>query len=630
MQKMLWSISLISVFILATGVWGVEKSRSESAFLLAEQGKLAELKTLVEQDPSVLKLRDKDGLTLLHLAARGGRLETCEYLLAKGADLRARDSYGSTPLVITDSVPVLDLLLKAGSDINAQNKDGFTALHWATFRLVYPDNDTALALALIERGAQVDLKNKDGVRPLHYAVMGGRSDVVKALIAHGAQVNAPAGTGETPISVAAASGPTAIAELLLQHGAELKTQDRQGWTPLHHAVKEGKAEMAEWLLRHGADPEAKGLDGMSPMFVAAANGQVQAAERLASHGGRVDEALAAKESRGITPLFLAAYANHANMVKWLLEHGAKIDAAAEDGSTALLLAAEQGHREAALTLVRHGADVRPKDKQGLTALAHAAQKDDLELIQALVKAGADLKQPVAKGDTPLHIAAREGYPELIRYLLEQRVDVIAKNGKGQTPLEVAWLSGHYDSANLLAENQGDPEGKYYAAPKLLGLVAKVRPVVAKANQVGSAPVKDELGVDCFVVNRSNGPVKVLTQFTVSATLVEVREPGKKALDATIPGPCGDGPFPQLVPASFKTLQPKEQVSVGGFSIIDGRGYGSGRGTNAWDLKKYRGHTLEVRFRYTVDTRFFTYDQDHLMKGVLLGTLWTEPLLVKVP
>ena len=36
--------------------------------------------------------------TPLHLAARFGNIEICEYLVAKGADINAHDNFGFTPL----------------------------------------------------------------------------------------------------------------------------------------------------------------------------------------------------------------------------------------------------------------------------------------------------------------------------------------------------------------------------------------------------------------------------------------------------------------------------------------------------------------------------------------------------
>ena len=46
--------------------------------------------------PSALDLKDFDGNTVLHLAARAGRVETLRLLVAKGADLDVRNALGQT------------------------------------------------------------------------------------------------------------------------------------------------------------------------------------------------------------------------------------------------------------------------------------------------------------------------------------------------------------------------------------------------------------------------------------------------------------------------------------------------------------------------------------------------------
>ena len=47
-----------------------------------------------------VNVRDSDGETLLHKAARAGDVRECEELLSRGADTEAADKFGRTPLFV--------------------------------------------------------------------------------------------------------------------------------------------------------------------------------------------------------------------------------------------------------------------------------------------------------------------------------------------------------------------------------------------------------------------------------------------------------------------------------------------------------------------------------------------------
>ena len=62
----------------------------------AEDGDLALLQELVSA--ANVDERDADGWTVLHYACKGGHAHVVEWLLGLGADVNARNNYGSTPL----------------------------------------------------------------------------------------------------------------------------------------------------------------------------------------------------------------------------------------------------------------------------------------------------------------------------------------------------------------------------------------------------------------------------------------------------------------------------------------------------------------------------------------------------
>ncbi len=130
--------------------------------------------------------------TPLHAAALNGHKEIAELLIAKGADVDAKDALGNTPLYNTIS-------------FNAA-LDGYKEI----------------AELLIQNSADVNAQDKNGNTPLHEAATSGLKEVVELLIANGADVNAKKKFGRTPLHGAATKG---IAELLIAKGADV-----DGWS----------------------------------------------------------------------------------------------------------------------------------------------------------------------------------------------------------------------------------------------------------------------------------------------------------------------------------------------------------------------------------------------------------------
>ncbi|KAB2978602.1 MULTISPECIES: ankyrin repeat domain-containing protein [unclassified Wolbachia] len=105
-------------------------------------------------------------------------------------------------------------ILENGEDINAQDKDGMTPLHWAV-----ADNNKELAKLLIKHRADVDARNRDKHTPLHYAAVHGYVEIAKYLIDNGANVNAQDQDEHIPLYFAVTNDNKELAKLLIKHGA---------------------------------------------------------------------------------------------------------------------------------------------------------------------------------------------------------------------------------------------------------------------------------------------------------------------------------------------------------------------------------------------------------------------------
>ncbi|KAM7212625.1 Ankyrin repeat-containing domain protein [Rhypophila decipiens] len=105
---------------------------------------------------------NNNGQTALHFVASKNNLDLARKLLDQKppASARVRDKRGQYPIhraAAVGSVPMVNLLLKARSPINATDNEGYTALHHA---VAEGHGDTAVAL--LKAGAETDKKSSDG------------------------------------------------------------------------------------------------------------------------------------------------------------------------------------------------------------------------------------------------------------------------------------------------------------------------------------------------------------------------------------------------------------------------------------------------------------------------------------
>lgn len=235
----------------------------------AEDGRSKHVRACLEIMPEFYESRVNSAF---QWAARGGDIETVDFLLSRGADVHYDDDYalkwaalyGHKDLVrhLVDDLgvdpqadgnaalwnasfykhfDVVRLLIDRGVDVNA--KDGIAL----TYACAHADRE--MVEFLLNHGAKV---NADDGAALAMAAGYDQVDIVNLLIERGADVNA--GNGK-PLLWAAEHGALGAAGVLVRHGANIHANDEKA---LRAACKWGHASMAKFLLNMNADPNAKG------------------------------------------------------------------------------------------------------------------------------------------------------------------------------------------------------------------------------------------------------------------------------------------------------------------------------------------------------------------------------------
>ena len=149
--------------------------------IAADNGDINAVSSLVKCGANV-DLQGKAGHTALHHAVLGPQASICEILsclIKKGADVNAHTFHNATPLMLASHdghVNAVTFLIKHGADVDLQDKDGDTALHYAASSSLPEIVETLLNL-----GAS-HMCNHQGLTPLHEACIATNFGVVGYLI----------------------------------------------------------------------------------------------------------------------------------------------------------------------------------------------------------------------------------------------------------------------------------------------------------------------------------------------------------------------------------------------------------------------------------------------------------------
>ncbi|KAI8803381.1 ankyrin repeat-containing domain protein [Cladochytrium replicatum] len=392
----------------------------------------------IEQEPQLLNRKDT-GNTLLHSAVSGYHLGLVQALVAKGADVNARNNEAKTSLhliadvwrgsrmdktdgIKEDGIEICKALLYAGAEVDVASESGFRAIQYAALM-----GKQDIVGVLLDAGADPRVVDGEGRSLFDLCIVGSCYTILDRLLLSGvAQCDIVNERGYRPLFTATSmTTDVSVFRVLLKHGADVNAKNGPGAqggddrfeTALHNAARLGKVEIVKALLEAGADPNAIDNNGRTPLFTLGESSWNRVADgvkplivdALVRAGGKVD----VEDKEGVQAMDLlmeirpydpqSSPADRLAMVRIFLSHGASVGRANKQGQTLVISGSAAGLKDIVELAIEGGAEISAVDFDGATALHHATKACAIDVMQLLLSKGANVEAREWKaGETPLH------------------------------------------------------------------------------------------------------------------------------------------------------------------------------------------------------------------------------------
>ena len=223
--------------------------------------------------------------------------------------------YPISVAIVEDSADCMDILLEANADVTSDKGYLHVAAEYKSVKcmkklaemckdnidLLDESKCTPLHKAveagspeiidiLIKAGADVNVVGRSNLTPLYNAVVGGDGDIVKLLLEGGADPNIPLLDSVIPVSTTILNkcfnNFKKIYDNVVDHDIMSSSINRS--TPVYIATMRFNNSMLEMLLEAKGDPNNKLMDGKTPIFIAACMNNKECLNTLLKYHAKVD------------------------------------------------------------------------------------------------------------------------------------------------------------------------------------------------------------------------------------------------------------------------------------------------------------------------------------------------------
>jgi ankyrin repeat protein len=392
------------------------------------------IETLLKGGASVTS-QNSEGKTALYIAVEEKRIALIPVLLNYNSDIFSVTSTGMTPFgkALSDNSQALSELITEKT-VRSIDAEGNTPLLVA----MKANASIDVIRTILGKGAAVNAQNKEGESALHLAVGNNQADIGTLLLDNGADIFLANARGETSLFLtfyvrAGNQRPMREIRMFMLNPAVMSTRDSLGNTVLHHATMWKIDSVIPAIVERGANTEAVNISGETPLFIAVKANAASTVRALLGAGA----SLTGRDSLGNTALHTAVRSNASQAAEALLDANIHIDAYNLYGQTPLHDAVRLGLYDAQTILVRRGANIEVRDNEGNTPLLLAVRMGNYRSAEHLIASGGDINTRNNAGDTVLHMAVRDERSDLVALLLQNGAPIYSLNGDGESPFSIA-------------------------------------------------------------------------------------------------------------------------------------------------------------------------------------------------